>query len=267
MKIGSSALVAAGFVALVAAHPAVAQKSKDTLRFPLSEAESTLDPYLNPGAFNNVWEPSVWDCLLGFDSKKDVFTPQLAKSWSQPNETTYEFEMAEGIKWQDGEPVTVDDVVYTLSYILDPKVNLRYKSNWTWLKSVEKIGPNKVRLTSNYPAPDGMMWMSFNTSILPKHLHEPLADKQAFGAKPIGTGPLKIVKIDKNTGIVAEKYADYKPSPTKAAAPIGRIVSEPVPDSGTLVAKLLRGEVDLARDIPADQAAAFRDSGQFEFTL
>ena len=262
------ALAAAGFLALAAAMaPAQAQKAKDTLRFPLPEAESALDPYLLPGSFNNVWEPSVWDNLLGFDSKKVAFVPLLAKSWAQPDATTYEFELHDDIKWHDGEALDADDVVHTLTYILDPKVTLRYKSNWAWLKSVEKLGSHKVRLTSKYPNPEAMMWMAFNTSILPEHKHAPLANKADFGAAPVGTGPLKIVKIDKNAGIVAERNQNFVTKPTKYAAPIGRIVSEPVPDAGTLVAKLLRGAVDLAREVPADQAIALRDSGQFEFTL
>jgi len=261
------AIVAAAFAVLFVANPAFAQKSKDTLRFPLSDAEPGLDPYLLPGPFNNVWEPSVWDNLLGFDSKKVDYSPLLAKSWSQPDNLTYEFELRDDVKWQDGEALDADDVVYTMNYILDPKVNLRYKSNWAWLASVEKLGQYKVRLKAKYPAPDGMMWMAFNTSIYPEHVHAPLADKNAFGAKPVGTGPLKIVRLDKNAGITAERNPLFKTMPSKAAAPISRIVAEPVPDTGTLVAKLLRGEVDLAREIPADQAIALRDSGKFEFTL
>ena len=267
MKFSLTAIAVAAVAVAFVASPAFAQKSKDTLRFPLPDAESALDPYLLPGPFNNVWEPSVWDNLLGFDSKKVDYVPLIAKKWSQPDPLTYEFELRDDIKWHDGEALDADDVVYTLNYIIDPKVNLRYKSNWAWLGSVEKLGPYKVRLKAKYPAPDGMMWMAFNTSIFPEHIHAPMADKTAFGAKPVGTGPLKIVKIDKNTGIVAERNPLFKASPSKSAAPIGRIVAEPVPDSGTLVAKLLRGEVDLAREVPADQAIALRDSGQFEFTL
>jgi peptide/nickel transport system substrate-binding protein len=259
--------ILAAAAALFIVNPAAAQKSKDTLRFPLSDAEAALDPYLLPGPFNNVWEPSIWDNLLGFDSKKVDYVPLLAKSWSQPDDLTYEFELRDDVKWHDGEAFDADDVVYTMNYILDPKVNLRYKSNWAWLASAEKLGQYKVRLKAKYPAPDGMMWMAFNTSIFPEHIHGPLADKVAFGAKPIGTGPLKIVRIDKNTGLVAERNPYFKAMPSKPTAPIGRIVAEPVPDPGTLVAKLLRGEVDLAREVPADQAIALKESGQFEFTL
>ncbi len=262
-KFFSAAILA---TAMFAALPAFAQKSKDTLRYPLSESETALDPYLLPGPFNNGLELSVWDALLSFDSKGVKFSPLIAKAWSQPDDTTYEFELRDDIVWHDGQKLDADDVVYTIKYITDPKVNLRYKSNWAWIESVEKLSDHKVRIKSKTPVPDGMMWMAY-TSIYPEHIHAPLADKQAFGAKPVGSGPLKIQRIDKNTGILAEKNAAFRTVGAKQAATIGRFVSEPVPDAGTLVAKILTGGVDLARDLPADAVTSLKDSGQFEFTL
>jgi ABC-type transport system substrate-binding protein len=69
--------------------PAMAQKSKDTLRFSILDGESVLDQYLSPGAFHYTWGPAVYDSLVGFDPKKGEFLPVLAKSWSQPNPTKY----------------------------------------------------------------------------------------------------------------------------------------------------------------------------------
>jgi ABC-type transport system substrate-binding protein len=85
-------LAAASIAALFGAiEPGLAQKSADTLRFPVRRSEATLDPYLNPGVFDNVWEPALYDTLLAFDPKKQEFAPSLAKSWSQPSPTVYEF--------------------------------------------------------------------------------------------------------------------------------------------------------------------------------
>ena len=46
-----------------------------------------------------------------------------------------------------------DDVVYTIKYLIDPAVKLRYKSNWAWIQSVEKLSQYKVRITSKSPVP------------------------------------------------------------------------------------------------------------------
>ena len=260
-------LVVAFAVAVLAVSPALAQKSKDTLRFPLNDAEAGLDPYLLPGSFNNTWEASIFDNMLAFDPKKVDFVPLLAKSWSQPEPTVYEYELRDDVTFHDGEKLDADDVVYTIKYVIDPSVKLRYKSNWTWIKSVEKLGPYKVRITSNSPVPDGMMWMAYNTSILPQHIHEPLANKADFAARAIGSGPMRFTKIDKNAGLTVERYAGFRPSDGKKAAGVGRVVSEVIPDFGTLTAKFLVGDVDVARDMPPDQIAALKDSGKAEFTM
>ena len=143
--------------------PALAQKSADTLRFPYAESASTLDTYLNPGSFSNIWGPSVYDHLLGFDAKKGDFVGHLAKAWAQPDPTTYEYELHTDVKWHDGQSFDADDVVYTLNYLIDPKITLRYKAYWAWIKSVEKLAPNKVRITAKQPAADGPMLLASRT--------------------------------------------------------------------------------------------------------
>ena len=260
----------AGFAAITfaLAAPAWAQKAKDTLRYPIQEAQSTLDTYLSPGSFANLWEPSVYDNLLGFDPTKGQHVSALVKSWTQPNDRTYELELRDDVTWHDGQKFTADDVVYTLNYLIDPNVRLRLKPSWAWIKSVEKLSPTKVRVIAGEPVPDGLMWLSFGTPIYPKHVHEPLpGDKSAFGARPVGTGPYKIVKIDKNTGITAEKHTGFVPGPMTPAASIGRVVSEPMEDYGTQTASLLAGKADIIVDLPIHEAIALKDTGRFDVLL
>jgi peptide/nickel transport system substrate-binding protein len=264
-----AALVALTAAPFAAAIPAYAQKSADTLRFPLLEAQYAMDVYSTNvrGNFSQAWAPSVYDTLLGFDAKTGTFVGHLAKAWAQTSPTTYEFELRDDIKFHDGQPLTADDVVYTLNYLIDPKTNLRFKSTWAWVKSVEKLGSHKLRINAKQPVPGGLMFMAYGWPIYPKHIHEALADKESFGTHPVGTGPYRVVKLDKNTGVTAEKYDAYVPSKVKPAASIRHVIAEPIPDSGTLVAALLTGKADVGEDLPSDQAEALAKSGRFEVTL
>jgi peptide/nickel transport system substrate-binding protein len=256
------AVLAAGFAA-----PAFAQKAKDTLRFPVTDPDAGIDTYILPSSFANVYGPTVTDMLVGFDPKKGQFVGHLAKSFTQPNPTTYEFELRTDIKWHDGQAFDADDVVHTFNYLIDPKVTLRYKAYWAWVDKVEKVGTHKVRLTAKRPVPDGLMYLASRTPIYPEHVHAPLANKLDYASKPIGTGPMRIVQMDQNRGIIGERYADYVPSSVKPPSGIGKFVSEPIKDMGTLTAALLTGQADLAADLPPDQAEDLVKSGRFEFTL
>ncbi len=260
------ALIAAPFAVAQYAH---AQKSADTLRFPLPESQWAMDVYSIAvrGNFSQAWAPSVYDTLLGFNAKTSTFVGHLAKSWAQTSPTSYEFELRDDIKFHDGQPLSADDVVYTLNYLIDPKTNLRFKSTWAWVRSVEKLGPLKLRINAKEPVPGGLMFMAYGWPIYPKHIHEALADKEQFGTQPVGTGPYRVVKIDKNTGVNAEKYKGYIASSVKPAASIGRVISEPIPDPGTQVAALLTGKADVIEDLPSDQAEALVKSGRFEVSL
>ena len=257
----------AAVLALEAAQPVLAQKSEDTLRFPVRRSEHTLDPYLNPGVFDNVWEPALYDTLLAFDPKKGAFAPSLAKAWSQPTPTTYDFELRDDVKWHDGQAFDADDVVYMINYLIDPKVSLRYKANWAWIDKIEKLGSHKVRLTAKTPVPYGLMWMSSSTYIYPEHKHAPLANKEDFGTAPVGTGPYRMTKFDKNGGLEAVKNENFKPTAVKYAASIGKVVAESIPDTGTLVAALLIGKANMALNLPADQALDLQKSGKFQVTM
>jgi len=270
-SMGCGRLLCAGAFAISmlgsTALPALAQKSKDTLRYPLTNSESALDPYLVTGSYANTWAPSVFDTLLDYDSKERIWRGHLAKAWAQPTPTTFEFELRDDVKWQDGQPFDADDVVHTINYLIDPKVNLRYKATWSWIESAEKLSKYKVRVTAKRALPNGLMQLVARTMIFPNHLHAPLANKQEFGTRPIGTGPYRIVKIEKNTGILAERYEGYLANPAKPRPDIGRIIAEPIPEMGTLVAALLTDRADVAEDIPSDQAMSLRDSGRFEISM
>lgn len=249
------------------ALPAVAQKSQDTLRFPVQGMEAGIDSYLFPGTFHYIWAPSVYDNLLGFNPVKGEFVGQLAKAWSQPTPTTYEYELRDDVKWHDGQPLTADDFVYTIEYLIDPKVNLRNKANWAWIQSVEKLGRHKVRIVAKTPVPDGLMRMAESTYVFPKHLHEPLTNKAEFGARPVGTGPFKITQFDKNAGIVAQRSPSYVPTAAKAAAGVGKVVGIPMNDTGTIVAAMLVGQADIAVELAPDQVEGLLQTGKFEVSL
>ena len=263
-------LTAIGIIGLIiswALCPASAQKSKDTLRLPVSDPDAGIDTYLLPGSFANVYGPSVYDMLLAFDPTKIQIIGHLASSYKQIDPLTYEFDLRTDVKWHDGQKFGADDVIYTFNYLIDPKVTLRYKAYWAWISSVEKLSPTKVRLKAKQPSVDGIMYLASRTPIYPEHVHGPAANKLDFGLRPVGTGPLRIVQVDQNTGIIGDKYKEYVPSAVKAASGIGRVVSVPIKDMGTLTASLLTGDADVAVDLPSDQAEALRQTGRFDVTL
>lgn len=96
--------------------------------------------------------------------------------------------LKEGLKWSDGEPITLDDVLYTVNLTKDTTINTAYSSNFAGV-TVEKIDNSLVfALPSAYADFDSTL----NMPILPAHI---LADvnpgqllEHSFSSNPITSG-------------------------------------------------------------------------------
>src|SRR3981189_2652149 len=106
---------------LATATPALAQKSADTLRITWRDAIPNVDPYYNSQRTGMVVAFQVFDCLVYRDPPTRDITPALATSWKQVDPTTIDFTLREGVTFQNGDPFTADDVVYTINNIIHAK--------------------------------------------------------------------------------------------------------------------------------------------------
>ncbi len=256
-------------VALVmSATPGFAQKSKDTFRQLHAQAIATLDPYLDPRPEVYFASEMPFDRLIMLDEGAEKFVGNLARSWARPDTKTIEMELRDDVTWSDGQKFTADDVIYTLGYLSNPKSNFRFASDYDWIERVEKLGPHKIRIVASRTVPYDLARLGGYTFMFPQHVHGPLESKQDFGRAPVGTGPYKIVQVDKNTGIRAEKRTDHvHANNVKKSPSIKNVVLRGVPDRGTRVAELLAGNVDAIHDVSPDQAEDLAKSPQLAMTV
>jgi peptide/nickel transport system substrate-binding protein len=238
-------------VTLVAAvlgmSPAAAQKSADTLRLPYGDPIATASVYYDAKNETTMTSLAAFDTLACFDRKKGEYLPLLASSWTQVDDRIIEFKLRQDIVFQDGTPLTADDVVFTLNWIVDPASKLRFSGiNFGWMARAEKVDTYTVRVVAKSPTPLAMLRLANNGEILPARLARQSADMAEFLRKrPIGTGPYKIVSIDAAEGIVLVRNPDYRHgNPCKPAASIGKVRVTPIPDPQTQLAQLATGGID-----------------------
>ena len=65
------------------------------------------------------------------------------------------------------------------------------------------------------------MQLAFGSPMFPEHYHKKFENKEDFGAKPIGTGPYRIVQLDKNTGTIASSIIPSSPRVRRRRCPRG----------------------------------------------
>ena len=263
MRLKKAALFAAG--AILVASPVAAQKSKDTLRFAVNNPYAVLSSYHLPTDEAALLYREMYDQLITFSEYEQKIMPQLAKSWTvKPG--IYEFELKEGITFHNGNKFDADDVVATLKYVSDPATKLTFKNRYDWMKSIEKLGPYKVRITAKEPSSAHMSLLSYRIRIWDAETMAKLDNIEDYGRlSPVGTGIYKAVQVDKNAGSIIERYDNYKTDPDKKAA-IKRVHAIPMPDQQTQIAQFMTGGLDLLRNITPDTAKALAANPNTQIT-
>src|SRR3989338_5917428 len=88
----------------------------------------------------------VFNGLLKYDERLEV-VGDLAESWTVSDDgLTLTFRLRPDIRWQDGEPLTAEDVRFTYEKLIDPAVMTPYSSGYELVESVEALDERTVRI-------------------------------------------------------------------------------------------------------------------------
>jgi len=183
-------LAASAMVVALAAMPASAQSVLTVS----SEQTTTWVRNFNP--FNQtsarattkdfIYEPlAIFNRLAG--AKWEY---RLAESFELADDLkSISFTLRDGLKWSDGEPITVDDVVFTYDY-LKKFPALDFNSVSALMASVEKVDERTVRF--NLLQPNSLIATTIVAMpIVPEHIWKDVADPVTFANEtPVGSGPL-----------------------------------------------------------------------------
>nr|WP_320109633.1 ABC transporter substrate-binding protein [Rhodopseudomonas sp. P2A-2r] len=111
-------LTAAAVVAVPAA--AWAGKKNDTLTYVSDSEPENISPYHNNLREGVIIGRHVFDNLIYRDPATGKYGPQLATEWSWVDDTTLDLTIRKGVVFHNGDPLTADDVVWTLNYVVSP---------------------------------------------------------------------------------------------------------------------------------------------------
>jgi peptide/nickel transport system substrate-binding protein/oligopeptide transport system substrate-binding protein len=222
---------------------------------------ATLDPAIGYDWTNWPAIKMVFDGLLDYDSGTTL-QPRIAESMPQisADGLTYTFKLRKGVKFQNGRELVADDVVYSITRVLDPKTAspgagffLGIKGaqelvdgKATSVEGIKAIDPNTVEFTLTAPDVTFLNKMAINFSyIVPKEEVEKAGEN--FGHTPIGTGPYKLTSWTAGQQLVFERNSDYffegRPFIDKITIKVGI-----EPDVALL--QLEKGDIQLMGDPP-----------------
>lgn len=177
--------------------------ANDKVRIGMDVDAVSLDPRTARNTTDYRVLDLVYDGLVRLDAGLEP-QPNLATKWEQVDPTTLVVTLREDVKFHDGKPLSADDVVFTYTTILDPKLASNAASLFAPIQSVEAIGANQVKFTLKHPYAPLLSYLDIG--IAPKHVVEAGQD---LSSAPVGTGPYRFVRWNRGNEIVLEANADY----------------------------------------------------------
>src|SRR5215472_6164655 len=166
----------------------------------------------------------------------------LAQSWEASRDgLIYDFTLRKGVHFQNGDPVTAEDVKFSFERYRGASAGLLKAK----VASVEIMGPQRVRFRLKQPWPDFMTFYATPATgaawIVPKKYVEKVGD-EAYKKAPVGAGPYKLASFKPGVELILEANEHY----WRKTPSVKTLVVRSVPDEATRLAMLKRGEADIA---------------------
>jgi peptide/nickel transport system substrate-binding protein len=135
--------------------------------------------------------------------------PSLAEKWEvSDGGKTYTFHLRPGVKFSNGDPVTADDVKWSLDRFYNPKTNAVMSSVAVGDGKTTVVDASTVRVTLKQPVAAFLYNISiFPAFILPKKLVQ--SEGAAFYKHPVGTGPFTVKEFTRGSHITFAKNPNY----------------------------------------------------------
>jgi peptide/nickel transport system substrate-binding protein len=184
---------------------------------------TNANPIYASGAADTSISRLIFSGLFKYDNNNKLIG-DLATNWNLDNsQTHYTVKLKKDVKWQDGQPFTADDVVFTYQMIQNIEAESPLYSSWQGIKVSKK---DNYTVNFDLANPLSAFPYSLTNGIIPAHAFKgikPISMRTApFNDKPVGTGPFvwKYVEITGKTDAEREQrislaansgYWDSKP--------------------------------------------------------
>ncbi|TPW26781.1 ABC transporter substrate-binding protein [Martelella alba] len=247
-----------------------AEEERPDFTFAVDNLWPTLDPVIGISTTGGRVYGNVFDTLIRRDYDKDPegneIVPWLAESWERTTPTVWTVHLRKGVKFQNGDEMTAEDVAFSLSAERlwgDQPLAPRGKNYARGIVRVDAIDDYTVEIETEFP--DSTFINRMTTPIgyvLPKKYYEKVGT-DAFGQKPIGTGPYMVTDFDPSDHATTVAFDDY----WAGKPPLKGVTFKIVPEYSTRLAGLAAGDYDMIVSIPVDQMDQVRSMSGVELIV
>ena len=215
----------------------------------LKSSPTNLDPRVGNDNASGRIQDLCCSGLIKVTPELD-YAPDIAASWETPDDKTIIFKLNPNAKFQNGKPVTAQDVKWTYDSVMNSPLVSTKKSGYSAVDRVE--APDAQTVIFHLKEPNGGLFDNLNMGIVPTG-----TDTNVAKMKPIGAGPYKVVDFKTDERVTLEAFDQYHGGAPK----IKNLVVRVIPDMTTMVLEMRRGSVNLEiNQIPFENVSEFEKS-------
>lgn len=190
--------------------------------------------------------------------------PGIADEWSSsPDGMTWTFHIRDNAMFSNGEPVTAEDVQFSLERFADPTISVNIPSLGVGIESVDIIDDQTVQVNLDRPVGAFLENISvFPASIINKAAVE--AEGDDHWMNPLGTGPFKVKEWVPGSHITLERNEYYW---EEGKPYLDEIRFDYIPDDNARILRIQGGDADIVEGVPWTQVPDLSDSEGFRIQV
>jgi peptide/nickel transport system substrate-binding protein len=201
-----------------------------------------------------IWN-LIWPSLTNMAAKDFSAEPSMAESWkSSADGLTWTYKMRPGMKWSDGEPMTADDVKYTIDRANEEQWNSHISITANLTATV--VDASTLEIKTSVPDP---RLPALGAYIIPKHIYEKVSkdDLPNYTAEDkIGGGPFMLAEQSKEFTRLVRNPNWYGKKPA-----MDEVIFRFYADANAQFQALKSGEIDALDGVPPESYGTLKDGG------
>ncbi len=217
-----------------------ARAAQNALTVGIAQDFDSLDPDYMTAAGTKEVLFNVFEGLVKPNEKGELVPAVASEVERSEDGKSYTFTLREGVLFHNGDPVKMDDVIYSINRRKDGKDAAAQLEALSIIKDLKADG-NKLTITLSETSNEFLAFL-MNAYIIPAGY-----DKQETA--PIGTGPYKFVSRKVQDSLVLERFKDY----WGEGGHIDKVTFKILEKAEALVTGLQSGALDVVAHLSSDQ--------------
>lgn len=226
--------------------------ARDTVIFGIEASIETLDPVASNTDATISALANIFDGLMSRTPDGNL-EPALATSVDRVGPLTWRVVIRKGVKFHNGNPLTADDVKFTLERAADPAIS-RWLEIGGAIESITILDDYTLVIKTKAPMPAFVQY--FDTRLVVDKEYVEGNPYSYVNDHPVGTGAYKFVEWVSGDHLTLEANEDY----WRGSPSIKHVVFKPIVEESTRLAALLTGGVDLISNAPLESLDIIEDT-------